>query len=58
MRGVLRFQGILIHMTFRSPEEGYNSVRKWTSKFDLFQKKYIIVPINEKYVSSNSGRRD
>lgn len=28
-------------------QEGYNSVRKWTSRFDLFQKKYIIVPINE-----------
>ncbi|KAF8798789.1 cysteine proteinase [Phlegmacium glaucopus] len=26
---------------------GYESVRKWTSKFDIFQKKYIIVPINE-----------
>jgi hypothetical protein len=24
-------------------------VRKWTSKIDLFKKKYIIVPINEKY---------
>ncbi|KAJ7288133.1 hypothetical protein C8J57DRAFT_1047944 [Mycena rebaudengoi] len=23
-------------------------VRKWTSKFDLFEKKYIIIPINEK----------
>jgi Ulp1 family protease len=44
------FQSILTHLTFRSPEEGFNSVRKWTSKFDLFQKKYIIVPINEKYV--------
>ncbi|KAJ6471198.1 hypothetical protein DFH09DRAFT_1220447 [Mycena vulgaris] len=27
--------------------EGYESVRKWTSKFDLFDKKYIIIPINE-----------
>ncbi|KAI0269877.1 hypothetical protein BC834DRAFT_575094 [Gloeopeniophorella convolvens] len=27
--------------------QGYDSVRKWTSKFDLFQKKYVIVPINE-----------
>jgi len=26
---------------------GYESVRKWTAKFDIFQKKYIIVPINE-----------
>jgi hypothetical protein len=30
-------------------EEGYLNVRKWTSKIDLFKKKYIIVPINEKY---------
>lgn len=28
-------------------EEGYQSVRKWTSKVDLFSKKYIVVPINE-----------
>ncbi|KAH7920479.1 cysteine proteinase [Leucogyrophana mollusca] len=32
----------------KSPEDGYQSVKKWTSKFDLFSKKYIIVPINEK----------
>ncbi|CAE7124037.1 unnamed protein product [Rhizoctonia solani] len=25
----------------------YNSVKKWTSKFDLFSKKFIIIPINE-----------
>jgi len=29
---------------------GHESVRKWTSKLDIFQKKYIIVPINEKQV--------
>ncbi|KAI0004477.1 hypothetical protein BJV74DRAFT_377469 [Russula compacta] len=34
-------------LSTKIPEEGYNSVRKWTSKFDLFRKKYIIVPINE-----------
>ncbi|KAF7364961.1 ULP-PROTEASE domain-containing protein [Mycena venus] len=28
-------------------EKGYENVRKWTAKFDLFDKKYIIVPINE-----------
>jgi Ulp1 family protease len=28
----------------------YNSVKKWTSKFDLFSKKFIIIPINEQYV--------
>ncbi|KAJ7069665.1 hypothetical protein C8F01DRAFT_1113532 [Mycena amicta] len=31
----------------RNFEEGYGSVAKWTSKFDLFDKKYIIIPINE-----------
>ncbi|CAE6415352.1 unnamed protein product [Rhizoctonia solani] len=25
----------------------YNSVKKWTSKFDLFSKRFIIIPINE-----------
>lgn len=29
--------------------EAYPSVRKWSSKVDIFSKKYIIVPINEKY---------
>ncbi|KAG8936385.1 hypothetical protein FRC02_002609 [Tulasnella sp. 418] len=28
---------------------GYNSVKKWTAKVDIFQKKYIIVPINEQF---------
>ncbi|KAF7298590.1 ULP-PROTEASE domain-containing protein [Mycena indigotica] len=28
-------------------QQSYASVAKWTSKFDLFEKKYIIVPINE-----------
>ncbi|KAJ7132990.1 hypothetical protein C8R46DRAFT_1140271 [Mycena filopes] len=31
----------------KNPREGYESVQKWTSKFDLFDKKYIVVPINE-----------
>lgn len=31
----------------RNIKEGYDSVRKWTSKIDIFSKKYIIVPINE-----------
>ncbi|RPD77389.1 hypothetical protein L226DRAFT_321252 [Lentinus tigrinus ALCF2SS1-7] len=29
--------------------ETYASVRKWTSKVDIFSKKYIIVPINENF---------
>ncbi|KAJ6462047.1 hypothetical protein C8R47DRAFT_1240419 [Mycena vitilis] len=31
----------------KNPMEGYESVRKWTSKIDIFDKKYIIIPINE-----------
>ncbi|KAG1748716.1 hypothetical protein EDB19DRAFT_222400 [Suillus lakei] len=31
----------------KSLDEGYQSVKKWTSRVDIFSKKYIIVPINE-----------
>ncbi|KZT28340.1 cysteine proteinase [Neolentinus lepideus HHB14362 ss-1] len=31
----------------RNREEGYQSVRKWTSRLDFFKKKYVVVPINE-----------
>ncbi|KAG8907090.1 hypothetical protein FRB99_005345 [Tulasnella sp. 403] len=31
----------------KKSQEGYQSVRKWTSKIDIFSKKFIIVPINE-----------
>ncbi|KIK69669.1 hypothetical protein GYMLUDRAFT_34067 [Collybiopsis luxurians FD-317 M1] len=31
----------------RNFDEGYESVRRWTSKFDIFEKKFVIVPINE-----------
>ncbi|KAG5646528.1 hypothetical protein DXG03_003295 [Asterophora parasitica] len=31
----------------KNMDEGYESVRKWTAKINLFSKKYIIVPINE-----------
>lgn len=33
-----------------SVETGYASVRKWTSKINIFEKKYLVIPINEKYV--------
>ncbi|KZT64608.1 hypothetical protein DAEQUDRAFT_732383 [Daedalea quercina L-15889] len=36
-------------LNVRDKNEGYQSVRKWTSRVDLFQKKYIIVPINEHF---------
>ena len=34
----------------RNKGNPYESVKKWTSKFNLFNKKYIILPINEKWV--------
>ncbi|KAJ1031650.1 hypothetical protein NDA13_002041 [Ustilago tritici] len=30
-------------------ENSYRKLRKWTTKVDLFSKKYIVVPINEDY---------
>ncbi|RDX50208.1 hypothetical protein OH76DRAFT_1332369, partial [Lentinus brumalis] len=35
-------------VTKKNVADTYASVRKWTSKVDIFSKKYIIVPINEK----------
>ncbi|KAF8916981.1 hypothetical protein CPB85DRAFT_231712 [Mucidula mucida] len=29
--------------------EGYQQVRRWTSKVDIYSKKYLFVPINENY---------
>ncbi|PCH39744.1 hypothetical protein WOLCODRAFT_136474 [Wolfiporia cocos MD-104 SS10] len=48
-------------LNVKNKEEAYKSVRKWTTKFDLFQKKYIIVPINEHFhwylaIICNPGR--
>ncbi|KAK0188169.1 hypothetical protein F5146DRAFT_1141619 [Armillaria mellea] len=36
-------------LSVKNADEGYNAVRRWTSKTDLFAKKYIIVPINENF---------
>ncbi|KAL6308454.1 hypothetical protein BKA93DRAFT_566260 [Sparassis latifolia] len=36
-------------LNIKNKAEGYQSVRKWTSKFDIFKKKYVIVPINEHF---------
>ncbi|CAG7846551.1 SubName: Full=Related to protease ULP2 protein {ECO:0000313/EMBL:CCA67820.1} [Serendipita indica DSM 11827] len=33
------------------PANGYAAVRTWTSKVDIFSKRYLVVPINEKYVA-------
>lgn len=37
---------LIVHLS--NPNLNYETVRKWTSKLDIFQKKYIIVPVNEK----------
>ncbi|GAA99651.1 uncharacterized protein L969DRAFT_86927 [Mixia osmundae IAM 14324] len=30
-------------------QDAYDSVKKWTAKFDLFDKDYIIIPVNEHF---------
>ncbi|KAF8340540.1 uncharacterized protein EI90DRAFT_2906174, partial [Cantharellus anzutake] len=42
-------------LSSKLPSDGYQSVRKWTSKFNFFDKNYIVIPINEKYVLVNSS---
>ena len=44
---MIRIERVSTHIPDVSKKEGYQSVRKWTSKFDLFKKKYLVVPINE-----------
>ncbi len=42
----------LMLLVFRGDEmEGYQQVRRWTSKVDIYSKKYLFVPINEKCVN-------
>ncbi|PBK97821.1 cysteine proteinase [Armillaria gallica] len=36
-------------LSVKNADEGYNAVRRWTSKTNIFAKKYIIVPINENF---------
>ncbi|KAL6609346.1 hypothetical protein U3516DRAFT_665756 [Neocallimastix sp. 'constans'] len=36
----------------------YESVKNWTSKVDIFDKKYIFIPINESDISDNSEYDD
>ena len=40
-----------LNIVCRLLPESYQSVRKWTGKVDLFSKKYVIIPINEKSVT-------
>ncbi|KAL6607710.1 cysteine proteinase [Neocallimastix sp. 'constans'] len=33
----------------KTPKEIYQSIKKWTSKVDLFKKRYLMIPINKDY---------
>src|SRR5579862_8578394 len=30
--------------------KGHENVKRWTSKVDLFSKKYVVIPVNERYL--------
>lgn len=54
-------QQMYIFSTFFYPKlakEGPESVRKWTSGVDLFDKKYIFVPINKESVGRITTTHD
>ncbi|CAO1623625.1 unnamed protein product [Parajaminaea phylloscopi] len=36
-----------LHQSKKHPDECYAQVRKWTTKFDIFAKDYLVMPINE-----------
>src|SRR5271170_6443760 len=38
-------------------KRGHENVKKWTSKVDIFSKKYIIVPVNEAYPPKKTDPR-
>jgi hypothetical protein len=44
---------LLLDSTLQNKQDPWETVRKWTSKFDIFKKKYILVPINEEYVEAS-----
>lgn len=33
-----------------NPDFGYEKVKSWSKKIDLFQKNYIIIPVNEQFI--------
>jgi hypothetical protein len=37
----------VVSIDFR--KRGYENVKKWTAKLDLFSKKYVVIPVNESY---------
>lgn len=43
------FFNSFLYKTFK--DGGFDKVKKWTKDVDIFTKKYLIIPICEKYVS-------
>ena len=39
----------LVRIILSNRKRGHDNVKKWTSKVDLFSKKYVVVPVNEAY---------
>jgi Ulp1 family protease len=48
---------VLVLIVARKAKDGdpWEAVSRWTRKFDLFEKKYLIVPINEEWVKAEFG---
>jgi Ulp1 family protease len=46
--------GMLKQKFYRKEETVYDRVKKWTAKMNLFEKSYVLIPINEKYVPRSS----
>ena len=45
--------GVYIFNTFflqKLKDHGYDGVRRWTEKTDVFEKRYLIIPCHDKYV--------
>jgi hypothetical protein len=38
-----------------NPDFGYEKVKSWTNKVDLFEKNYIVIPVNEQYIVFNTS---
>ena len=41
---------LLTQIHRKDDDAAYQRVQKWTKKINIFEKKYIFVPINEQYV--------
>ena len=41
----------LYFVRFSTPDRMHSQVRTWTKNVDIFEKDFVIVPINERYVA-------